>query len=307
MEFKNVMVMGAGAVGGYFGARIAESGNAEVTFIARGAHLQAIIDNGLQIHSPAGDSTVKLHALENPKDAPIPDLILFTVKSYDTAEAIEAIKPVVEEHTQILTIQNGIENYDKLEQEFGEERVIQGFCRIGASISSPGVIRHKSLGSVVVGEQDGHRSDRMKALQALFNDAPVKFSISEDINHQVWVKFCWNSIFNMVTAVAQVTVEKLFEDPESEQLCYDLFEEIRVLAGKQGVKLTEQDQQKIIEESRGLEGFTTSTYNDRQKGKQLEFEAFTGALVRLARKYEVDIPRNQTLYAFLRLIDRENH
>ncbi|MDZ7691380.1 MAG: ketopantoate reductase family protein [Balneolaceae bacterium] len=303
MNFNQVMVMGAGAVGGYFGARIAEHSNAEVSFIARGAHRRAIQERGLQINSPDGDSTVRLKVFDDAAKAPAPDLILFTVKSYDTEEALQAIKSVVGEQTQVLTIQNGIENYSKLKKAFGAGHVIQGFCRIGASITEPGVIEHNSMGSVVVGEQDGTHTERMKALKALFEKAPVRFSVSDDITHQVWVKFSWNCIFNMVTAVAQVTVDKLFEEQESEQLCYDLFEEIKLVAAEEGVPLLERDKEKVIEDSRGLEGFTTSTYNDRQKGKKLEFEAFTGALLRLARIHEVGIPKNQTLYAFLKLVN----
>ncbi|MFH5831354.1 ketopantoate reductase family protein [Halalkalibaculum sp. DA3122] len=302
MEYKKIMVMGAGAVGAYFGARIQQSSNAEVAFIARGAHLEAIQTHGIRVESPEGDARVKVDAFESPTEAGTPDLVLFTVKSYDTEAAIEDLKPVVSEHTQILTIQNGIENYEKLRQAFGSDRVIQGFCRIGASITEPGVIRHISLGSVVVGEPDGSRTDRLQALEGLFENTHIQFTISDDIWHEVWVKFTWNSIFNMMTAVGEVTVDKLFVEPESEQLCYNLFDEIRQVAKREGIELNEQDRERIIEQSRALEGFTTSTYNDRKSGKKLEYEAFTGAIVRLAQKHEVAVPCNQTMYAFLKLI-----
>lgn len=302
MDFDEIMIMGAGAVGGYFGARIAESSEANVTFIARGAHLKAIQKHGIRIESPEGDSRVNVNAFESPDDAEVPDLIIFTVKSYDTEEAIADIKPVVGEHTQILTIQNGIENYDKLKEAFGEDHVIQGFCRIGASVTAPGVIKHKSLGSIVVGEPDGGTTERLRGVRKLFKNTHITFSISDDIWHEVWAKFTWNSIFNMATAVGEVTVDKLFEDPVTEELCYNLFAEIQQVADHEGIKLDTRDRERIIEDSRSLKEFTTSTYNDREKGKKLEYEAFTGAIVRLARKHDVAIPCNHTMYGFLKLI-----
>jgi len=303
MEYKRITIMGAGAVGGYFGGRIAERTSCSVTLIARGDHLEAIRERGLEIMSPEGDSTIPVDAYDDPAEAGEQDLILFTVKSYDTEEAIEKIRPAISENTQILTIQNGIENYGKLRRAFGKDRVIRGLCRIGASITSPGVIEHNSMGSMVVGEADGSTSERLTALKDIFDETGIAFSISDDIRHEVWVKFAWNSIFNMLTGVAAVTVEKLFETLESEQLCYDLFGEIRAVAASEGVTLTDRDKEKIIENSRRLKGFTTSTYNDRRKGKRLEYEAFTGAIVRLSRKYGIEVPRNETLYALLKLID----
>ncbi|MDX1619174.1 MAG: ketopantoate reductase family protein, partial [Balneolaceae bacterium] len=291
------------AVGGYFGGRIAERTSRSVTLIARGEHLQAIRDRGLEIKSPEGDSIINSPAYDDPANAPPQDLILFTVKSYDTDKAIEQVRPAVSERTQVLTIQNGIENYEKLRRAFGEDRVIRGLCRIGANMTRPGTIAHNSLGSIVVGEPDGSTTERLEALAEVFEETRIRFSISDEILREVWVKFAWNSIFNMVTAVAAVTVDKLFEDQESERLCRDLFDEIQEVAAAEGVSLTDQDKESIIDKSGRLEGFTTSTYADRKKGKQLEFEAFTGAIVRLARQHGIRVPHNETLYALLKLID----
>lgn len=303
MRYDNILIMGAGAVGGYFGGRIAERTDRRVTLIARGGHLKAIQERGLEIRSPEGDTFINTDAYEDPVRAPEQDLILFTVKSYDTEQAIKKVRPAVTEQTQILTIQNGIENYDKLRKAFGKERVIQGFCRIGANIVQPGIIEHNSLGSVTVGEADGTTTARLSALEEVFKETRIEFAISEDIRHEIWVKFAWNCIFNMLTGLAVVTVDRLFEDLESEQLCYDLFGEIRDVAAAEGVILSGEDKEAVLEKSRGLRGFTTSTYADREKGKRLEYEAFTGAVVRLAEKYGIEVPRNQTLYALLKLVD----
>lgn len=302
-RFKNVMVMGAGAVGGYFGGRIAQRTAANVALVARGDHLKAIQESGLLIKSEGQNEHISVDAFRNPEDAPVPDLILFTVKSYDTDAAIEQIRPVVSEDTQILSLQNGIENYPKLVEAFGEDRVIQGFCKIGAGVPKAGVIAHNAFGEVTVGEQYGSDSLRMSSVQKLFNNAEIPVKVTSQINREVWIKFSWNCLLNMVTAAGNVTVDKIFQYPESEQLCYGLFDELRKVAKAEGVELSENDGKKIIESAKELTGFETSTYQDRQKGKKMEYEAFTGAVVRLADRHGIDAPHNKTLYAMLKLID----
>lgn len=301
--YTNIMVMGAGAVGGYFGGRIAQRTEAEVTLIARGDHLNAIQESGLLIKSKGQDERISVHAYRNPVDAQVPDLILFTVKSYDTEAAIKQISPVVSEKTQILTLQNGIENYPKLVEAFGENRVIQGFCKIGAAVPEAGVVAHNAFGEVTVGEQDGSDSLRMSSVKKLFDDARIPIKVSDRINREVWIKFSWNCLLNMITAAGNVTVDRIFNYPESEQLCYGIFNELRKVANTEGVELSKSDGRKIIESAKELIGFETSTYQDRQKGKKMEFEAFTGAIVRLAGKHGIDVPKNETLYAILKLID----
>lgn len=295
--------MGAGAVGGYFGGRLAEKSGADVIFIARGRHLEAMQLEGLDIRSIDGDTILDVMATDRPEETGAADLVLFTVKSYDTDEAIEQIRPIVSEHTQVLTLQNGIENYPKLVDAFGGERVIQGFCKIGAGVPEPGVVEHKALGEITVGEKDGSRSERLVPLMALFEKAGIPAEISGDIDKEVWLKFSWNCLFNMLTAVAMVTVEKLFKYEESKRLCYDLFEEIRQVAHVKEVHIGRDEGRKLIESAKKLEGFETSTYQDRRKGKRLEYEAFTGAVIRIADSKDIEVPAHRTLYALLKLID----
>lgn len=302
-DLQHIMVMGAGAVGGYFGGCIAEKTSSEVTLIARGAHLEAIRKYGLTIRDEKGDRRVNVQAFDDPARAQVPDLVLFTVKSYDTEAAIAQLKPAVSENTQILTLQNGIENYPKLADVFATDRVIQGFCKIGAGVPEPGIVEHKAFGSITMGEQNGRETKRIKKVQALFQHADIPVRISSEITREVWLKFTWNCILNMVTATANVTVDKIFDQKKGEDLCYRLFDEIQNIAEKEGVCLKEEDGQKIIESSKGLTGFETSTYQDRQKGKRLEYEAFTGELVRLADKHNLSVPYNETLYALLKMID----
>ncbi len=303
IKYNRIVIMGAGAVGGYFGGRLAEKSGADITFIARGRHLEAMRQEGLSIQSIDGDVKLEVMATDRPEEAGEADLVLFTVKSYDTDQAIEQIRPIVSGKTQVLTLQNGIENYPKLAEAFGEERVIQGFCKIGAGVPDPGVVKHKALGEITVGEKDGSQSKRLVRLVKLFGKAGIPAEISGDIEKEVWLKFTWNCLFNMLTAVAMVTVEKLFKHEESIRLCHELFEEIRKVAYAEGVELGREEGRKLIESGKKLEGFETSTYQDRRKGKQLEYEAFTGAVIRIADSNEIEVPAHRTLYALLKLID----
>lgn len=304
-NIQHVVVMGAGAVGGYFGAMIDRNTDKRVYYIARGSHLEAMLMHGLRVDSERDSFRLQVTASDDPRSVDEADLILLAVKSYDTPEAINRLKPIVAEDTQILTLQNGIENYPQLVEAFGHERVIQGFCRIGASVPEPGMISHSNMGSITIGNPENEtQEDRHEIVCNMFIDAGIKCQFSTNIKHDIWVKFAWNCIFNMLTTVAYVTVDELFEDEEAEKLCYDLFDEISEIARFEQVELTDEDKHQIIDGARDLVDFKTSTYQDREKGKSLEFEAFTGTVVRMARKYGVDVPHHETLYALLKLIDK---
>ncbi len=303
---KRIIVMGAGAVGGYFGGRLASSENTAVFFVARGEHLKAIQTRGLQVKSVFGDFKIKINASDTLNDfQETADIILFTVKSYDTDTAIELIRPKIGEHTQVLTIQNGLENYYKLEKAFGKHRVIRGVCRIGAMIEEPGVIRHTSMGSVIVGESDGSESERVKLIKDLFDRVDVNCKISGDIERDSWVKFIWNSVFNMITGAAGVTLDKIFKQESSQKLSHEIFIEIALLASKYNVYFSDKDYEQILENVRKLGAFKTSTYQDRMNGKRLEYEAFTGAILRMGREKDVQLPYNEALYGLLSLMDNK--
>ena len=305
---NNLVVMGAGAVGGYFGAMVDRHTSTQVYYIARGAHLEAMLLHGLRVNSERESFKLQVTASDDPRSVEAADMILLGVKSYDTPQAIAQLKPIVEGQTQILTLQNGIENYRKLVDAFGPDRVIQGFCRIGASVPAPGTIAHSTMGTITIGNPvNGMIQDRHKKVRELFDSAGIQCRFSEDIEHDIWVKFAWNCIFNMLTTVAFVKVDDLFETEEAESLCYKLFDEIKRVARAEEVELTDDDRDQIIDGARELTDFKTSTYQDREKGKTLEFEAFTGAVTRLAQQHDIEVPHHDTLYALLKLIDQNRN
>jgi len=297
--------MGAGAVGGAFGSKLVKDKNNTVFFIARGPHLETIKRNGLSVQTRKEKFTLKVNFSDNPGDFNSkPDLILLTLKSFDTEIAIEQLKSVVFKKTQILSLQNGIENYPKLVNAFGEKRVVRGFCGINAEVLKPGVIQC-GPGEIFIGENKGKMSVRIQWLQSLFEESNIRCTISEDIHQDVWRKFAWNCIFNIVTATTQLKLSKIFDDPEKIQLCKNLFKEIRQVAKSQDVLLGADKEKLIFDIAKDAGDIKPSTLQDRLKGKRMEYDAFTGALIRLADKHKIHIPLNRSLYNQLKKFDNQ--
>lgn len=297
-DWKNIMVMGAGGVGGFFGARLAEGLDAKISLVARGEHLVKIQQDGLRVKSIDGDFVVNGPASENPDELPRPDLILFSVKSYDTTGAIDQIADVVDDSTTILPLQNGIENLPKLRKAFGD-RVLPGLCRIGIRIAEPGVLSHTNPGSVIVGELDGSVSNRVQAIKNAYDAVDVECEISENIEREIWKKFSWNSIFNMLTAAEDVTTDRLYAGGEQKERLRNLADEILQVAKAEQIGLRPEDLEKIIIKTENIGAFVTSTLHDRRVGKKLEYDAFTGALLRLGEKHGVKMPAYRKLHAQL--------
>lgn len=304
MEKQKIIIFGAGAVGGFFGGLIAENTNHNVLFTARGTHYQAIKHHGLTIKTTTGQRTLQVEVTDSLAEySGYADLILVTVKAHDTDDAIEQLRPVVGTNTQILTIQNGLESYEKLSAQFGADRVIRGLCRIGVEVTSPGVITHSYLGVIVFGEDSGAVTPRIEMLEELFIRSGIEYSISADIRRAAWKKFTWNSIFNILSGILNVTLDKLYANPESVSLCEQIAREIELLARKDGVTLTPSDMEWILSVSSTLGQFRTSTFQDRQKGKPLEYDTFTGYIVRLAKKHAVPVPVNSILLAMIKAVN----
>ena len=188
------LVVGVGAVGGYFGGRLALAGEA-VAFVARGATLAALRDGGLRIVDRAGTSHLeRVHVVSDPADVGPRDLVLVCVKSYDTEAVAAALRPVVRPGTIVLSLQNGIENEALLAAALGLPPLLGGLTHIGAEQVAPGVIRHDSGGRIVFGELDGRVSERCERVAALFRRAGVAHHLSRHIAILMWDKLAWNCL-----------------------------------------------------------------------------------------------------------------
>jgi len=298
-----ILVMGAGAVGAYFGARLSAAGE-DVVLCARGEHLRAIREHGLDIASIRGDLKIEITATDTPRDFAPYELILFCVKAYDTGAAARAIEGCLKPGGAILTIQNGVENEAKLAASFGREAVMGGNARVGVETIAPGKIAHLSTGQIDFGELDGGESQRASAIAEVFQRAGILGEFSRDIMTLRWDKLVWNGAMNTVATLTRRRVGEILDDPESMKLLRTLMKEIVDVARAEGAQISyDRIDAYIAHSQKNLRALKTSTQQDLERGKALEYEALSGAVVRAARRHNISVPANETIYALMRLLD----
>jgi 2-dehydropantoate 2-reductase len=299
-----ILVMGAGAVGAYFGARLQQAGE-QVIFCARGDHLRALKDNGLTFASYQGDFSIAVTATGDPRDFAPYDLILFCVKSYDTAAAARTLEGCLNPGGAILTVQNGVENEALLAEVFGREAVMGGNARVGAELVAPGRVVHRTGGLIEFGELDGRDTARAQRLAELFRRAGIFGELTMRLPTIRWEKLLWNAAFNTVTTLVQRKVGDLIDDPDCVELLRALMHEIAAVARAEGVALGDAQVEAQITRSRAsLREVRPSTLQDSERGKPLEYEALCGAVIRAARRHQIATPYMDTVYALMKLLDR---
>jgi len=239
-------IIGSGAVGGYFGARLHEAGHT-VYFLARGSHLEAIRKNGLQIKSVAGDyKALNVETHETVQTIPSVDVVLVAVKAWQVSEIAPKLKSLAKGSTYFVPLQNGVEAHGILEEVLGKERVLGGLCGLISFIEKPGVIQHAGAEPyVTIGEYYGQSSPRTKALQEAFSPCiGAKANISDDIKKSIWEKFLLISAFSGVGAVTRVPIGIIRSIPETRKLLDDALKEVIQLANARGVKLDQKSLKK---------------------------------------------------------------
>src|SRR6185503_6380670 len=299
-----VLVVGAGAVGGYFGALLARGGH-EVAFVARGANLAALRAGGLRVE--LGKETWKLAApiaVEDRAEAPPPELVLVCVKSHDTKAAAEKLRPVVSPATIVLSLQNGIENEDVLASVLGLPPLMLALTQIGVALTAPGVVEFSGRGNIVFGEPDGHESERARTAHAALVQAGIPAEIRADIRVAVWEKLAWNAGFNAVTTITRTTVAEVLALPATRELVIAGMEEVDAVATALGVPVRRWRTARVLADSLAvLPDFQTSMLQDLLRGRRLEYDAISGAVVRAAERAGVAVPANRALFALLARLD----
>lgn len=298
-----IAVIGAGAVGGYFGARLAASGQ-DVAFIARGKHLEAMCRDGLKVKSLQGDLHIQSLFTSNPEEVGLVDLILFSVKSYNTEEAGKTLGPLVGKKTIILSLQNGIDNPDKIAVLWGKKRTLAGVVYIGARVSAPGAIEHSAAGRIVLGELDGEVSDVTKAIQQIFSSAQIPCTISAEVRKIMWEKLVWNTPFCAIACLTRATVKEILESDSLRKLATGCMEEVREAAKWEGFDLSPSIVEETLRLSEGLGDFKPSMFQDLEAGKPLEHKAFNGVVVDLLRQAGKEAPINEIFYGALKFLDK---
>ncbi len=296
-----VAVFGTGAVGGYFGGRLAEAGE-DVHFVARGRHLAAMREHGLRISSIAGD--LLLHPAQvsdSPSSIGPVDVVLVGVKAWQVEAAAGDLRPLVGEHTMVVPLQNGIEAPGQLAAVLGE-RVVGGLCRVLAYVEGPGHIRHAGVEPYIAfGELDGAKSERVESLRlALSRARGVKVEVPADIRTAMWDKFVFIAALSGVGAVARAPVGTIRREPETRRLLELALHEIQAVALGSGVPLPADTAAKTLAYIDTLPDHTTaSMQRDIIQGRPSELEAQIGAVVRLGRRLDIAVPVHRAIYGAL--------
>ncbi len=298
----HILVFGAGAVGGYFGGRLAQAGR-NVTFIARGQHLRAMQRDGLSVRSIEGDFTIHpIRATADPSAVEQADAVLVTVKAWQVPDAAAALRPLMGPGTFVVPLENGVEAPAQLAEILGTERVLGGMCKIISTVAEPGHIHHRGISPLIAfGELNGRRSQRAeRLLEAFAGTQGIKAMIPPDIQAAMWEKFLFIAPFSGLGALTRAPIGVLRSLPETRGLLEKAMREIVVLAQSRGVHLGEEavDEAMAFVDSLPAQG-TASMQRDVMTGRPSELEAQNGAVVRLAREEAMDAPTHRFIYAAL--------
>jgi 2-dehydropantoate 2-reductase len=296
-----IAVMGSGGVGGYFGARLAAAGN-DVTFIARGAHLEAIKHQGLRVQSSRGDMHIHpAKASDSPAAVGAADIVLFATKLYDTESAGELCKAFIGNDTAVISLLNGVDSEGQLSRILGEAHVIGGVARISAELAGPGIILHRSpFASIEFGELDGRPSSRLQAFLATAKQAQIDAKLCDDINAAIWRKFIMLASFSAITTLTRLPAGPIRDTPQTWQLMEAAARETGAVARARGVQLSEKDVDGIIDFTHALpDTMKSSMLMDLERGARLELEWLSGAVCRLGAENGVDTPVHRLVLAAL--------
>jgi 2-dehydropantoate 2-reductase len=296
-----IAAMGAGGVGGYFGARLQQAGH-DVTFFARGRHLEAIRSSGLRIESPHGDVLLKVRVLEDPREAGVVDVALFAVKLWDTEAAAEKLRPVVGPGTAIIPFQNGVESIARLRKVFPEKAVLGGSAYIATRVKAPGVIEHTGeMSRLQFGPVLPSQKEKAEAFLAACREAKINAEIPDDIVRANWEKFVFLVAVSSATAVARAPLGVVRSDPDLRWLFEQAMRETWRLGRARGVALADDFVEARMKFADGLHaGMKASLAHDLENRGRLEAPWLCGAVARMSEEAGLDAPVNRAVYAALK-------
>lgn len=291
-------VMGAGAVGGFFGSKLALAGH-EVHFIARGEHLQAMRNDGLVVRSTEGEWHVKVAATHDPADVGPVDLVLFCVKNYDLEGASRQLNPLIGPNTVIIPLQNGVDSPDYL-YDLYHQSTLGGSCHIETWIAKPGLVAHTSNFAYLTFGELHPDQDRTGHLKAVLEEANIHVKVAPDIRRALWEKFIYLTTLSGLTTLTGLPIGALRDQPKTWSLIEQMVYEITALGRTEGVNLASDQEVRTLERFRTLHaGMRSSMARDRERGKRLEVEAIQGAVVRRSKQYGMPAPATAVVYSLL--------
>jgi len=289
-----ILIVGAGAIGSLFGALLSQKN--DVILLGRSPHVNAIERKGLQI---SGKTTMhcNIHAVDSvEKISLIPDIILLTVKSYDTGTAMKQVQHLVHDNTTVISLQNGLDNIEKIERIIKKQQILAGVTTHGVMFSKPGEIIHTGKGRTLLGELTGTPSKRLDNIVQMFNAAGIVTQASDDIIRELWVKAIINSSINPITAFFQCKNGYLLQNMILEKIVEYICEESTGVASKKGIPVISED---MIRRTKEVLTETAENYSSMaqsiQQGKKTEIDSINGYFIRMGTRHGLEMPLNKIL------------
>ena len=297
-------MMGSGGVGGFFGGRLAHAGY-DVSFVARGAHLAALRERGLLIESQAhGDIRVpKVRATDDPAEIGPVDVVIMSVKRWDTEAAIRQMRPMLKAGTAVLSLQNGVIKDDILRRELGEAPVMGGVCYVATTIARPGVILQTgTMQRVVIGEYDGRASERSRTLHEALGKSGANAELSTDVRRAIWEKYAFLVGISATTTAMRTTIGPIRKNLRSRAFLLEIFRETVAVGRAHGIALPADYADACLARADGLpEEMTASMAHDLQRGNRLEVEWLSGGVAQLGAAAGIPTPCNRAVWDILAL------
>jgi 2-dehydropantoate 2-reductase len=302
-----IAVVGAGAVGTYYGGRLAQHG-ADVHFLLRSDY-EAVSQCGWTVRSCDGDFVLppdRTNVYREAREMPRTDLVIVTLKATANDQYDPLIRPLLKDHTAILTLQNGLGNEERLAELFGPERVLGGLAFVCINRIEPGVVHHMDHGLIRMGEYEERVTDRLRQIVAMFQRSKIHCELVKSLRYARWEKLVWNIPFNGLGAACDLTTDQLIGTKEGEQLVRDVMGEVVAAARAVGANLPADVIDEKIKATTTMGPYRSSMQVDRQQRRAMEVEAILGEPVRAARRAGVAVPKLEMLYRLVWLVDRAN-
>jgi 2-dehydropantoate 2-reductase len=301
-------ILGSGAVGGYYGAKLWKGGH-DVTFIARGAHLEAIRERGLEIRSPLGNFVARAAAEEQTPRVGHVDCVILATKSYDNGSALPKLAPLIGPRSAVLTLQNGVDSVDECAAAVGEQAVLGGAAYVATAVEAPGlIVQTGTHGRIVFGEIFGAAaavSPRVAAIRDALAGAGIEVEAAADARVPLWEKFIYLSPFAAFTGAARLPIGGIWTFPQVRDTFYDACREVERVARAEGVAVSPDMMPKLEGYMKALPPSTRSSLLiDLQQGKRIEVEALQGSVVRRGKKTGVPTPIHAALYSVLKAYEQ---
>jgi len=316
------VVVGAGAIGAYAGALLQSSGE-DVTLIARGPHLQAMREHGVRLRLASGELEVRPLVTDDVSAAGVADVVLLTLKAHSLTEMAPRIARIIGPETAVVTMQNGIpwwyfyrhggewegtrlESVDPggiIEKHIDSSTIVGSVVYVATIITKPGVVQHVEGNRISIGEPDGSKSERCRAISEAFARAGIRCPIRSNIRQEIWVKLMGNLAFNPISALTGATLLQIIECPETRALASRIMQEAETIASKLGIELGISIEQRITGAAR-VGHHKTSMLQDVESGRPIELEAIAGTVVELGQKLGIDVPYSRSVYACTKLLAR---